>query len=116
MDNKGIVIRGSVELLVLRILMNDECYGWQISQLIEEYSDGSLCIPVGTLYPSLYKLEEKGYISVREEIVEKRLRRYYRLLDAGRDYYATALQEYEDVNNSVKKVLYKDGKRGNLAE
>jgi PadR family transcriptional regulator PadR len=111
MDNRGIVIRGSVELLVLRILSDGECYGWQISQLIAEYSNGELSVPVGSLYPSLYKLEERKYISVTERIVEKRLRRYYSLLEAGREYYATALNEYEDVNNAVRTVLYRNGER-----
>jgi DNA-binding PadR family transcriptional regulator len=64
----------------------------------------------------LYKLEEKGYISVTERIVKKRLRRYYSLLDTGREYYAAALKEYEDVNNSVRKVLYYDWKSSDITE
>jgi PadR family transcriptional regulator PadR len=112
MDSKGIIIRGSVELLVLRILAEGECYGWQISQLIKEYSGGDLSIPVGTLYPSLYKLEERKYISAREQVVERRLRRYYSLLDAGREYYAMALKEYEGVNNAVQAVLYRKWEGG----
>jgi PadR family transcriptional regulator PadR len=114
-DSKGIIIRGSIELLVLEILSEGERYGWQISQLIDEYSGGTLHVPVGTLYPSLYKLTEKNFISVDARIVNKRLRRYYTLLDAGREYYATALKEYEDVNNAVRAVLYRNEERGDKA-
>jgi PadR family transcriptional regulator PadR len=93
--------------MVLSILQYGDCYGYRLSQLIEEYSEGFLALPVGTLYPSLYRMEEKGYISFEQKITGRRLRTYYHILDAGRDYLTTLRKEYEDVNRGIRQVLDK---------
>ena len=54
--------RGSVELLILHLLDQQDYYGYELSLLIKKKSDGYLDIPVGSLYPALYKLIDLGYI------------------------------------------------------
>lgn len=93
--------------MVLSILQHGDCYGYKLSQLIEKYSDGFLLLPVGTLYPSLYRLEERGYISFEQKIMGRRLRTYYHIQDAGREYLETLCREYEDVNRGIRQVLDK---------
>ena len=105
MDNRSNFIRGSVELLVLQILSEGECFGTQISELIEEYSDGIISLPVGTLYPTFYRLEEKGYIEVEQRIVNRRLRTYYHILDSGKKYYKSTVEEYKLINKGVQSIL-----------
>ena len=56
-------IRGSVELLVLYLLSQKDYYGYELSQLMDSLSDGVIKIPIGSLYPALYKLIEYGFIS-----------------------------------------------------
>lgn len=56
MNNKSNFRRGSVELLILHLLSQQDYYGYEISTLIREQTDGYLNIPVGSLYPALYKL------------------------------------------------------------
>ena len=86
MNNKSNFRRGSVELLILHLLSQQDYYGYEISTLIREQTEGYLNIPVGSLYPALYKLIDAGYISdykkqvgrrqvqhVREHIVEHTL-------------------------------------------
>lgn len=63
MNNKSNFRRGSVELLILHLLSQQDYYGYEISTLIREQTDGYLNIPVGSLYPALYKLIDAGYIS-----------------------------------------------------
>ena len=63
MNNKCNFRRGSVELLILHLLSQQDYYGYEISTLIREQTDGYLNIPVGSLYPALYKLIDAGYIS-----------------------------------------------------
>lgn len=91
--------RGSVELMVLYLLSQEDCYGYQLTQLIEELTDGVINIPIGSLYPALYKLTDAGYISDDKRLVGKRMERvYYHIEETGRkrleilmdDYYATA--------------------------
>ena len=65
MNNKSNFRRGSVELLILHLLSQQDYYGYEISTLIREQTDGYLNIPVGSLYPALYKLIDAGYANVK---------------------------------------------------
>ena len=77
-------IRGSVELLVLYLLSQKDYYGYELSQLMDSLSDGVIKIPIGSLYPALYKLIEYGFISDHKEQVGKRMTRvYYHLEQPG---------------------------------
>jgi DNA-binding PadR family transcriptional regulator len=77
--------RGSTELLILALLDQRQPHGYEISQLIEERSDGTITFHASSLYPTLYRLEDKGLIEGRWiERAGQRRRRYYRLTRAGR--------------------------------
>jgi len=70
--------------LVLAALAAEPLYGYGIIQAVAQLSDGRVSLRAGTLYPALDRLTADGLIEVaREEVVESRLRRYYRLTDAG---------------------------------
>ena len=56
MDKKSNFRRGSVELLVLHLLSQRDYYGYELTQIMKTQSDGIMDIPVGSLYPALYKL------------------------------------------------------------
>jgi PadR family transcriptional regulator PadR len=103
--NKGNFIRGTLELLILCILQSGDYYGYQLADLIKSKSNDILSIPVGTLYPLLYRMEEKGFISVEQKIIDKRLRTYYHLLESGTAYYASLLKDYEDINTGIRNIL-----------
>lgn len=77
--------KGSAELLILSLLEGRPRHGYEISQVIETRSEGSLRFNIASLYPLLYRLEKRGWI--QGTWVEKpgqRRRRYYRLTAAGR--------------------------------
>jgi PadR family transcriptional regulator PadR len=112
-ENNGNFLRGVIELLILSILKTDDCYGYQLTNLINNYSDGLLNIPTGTLYQPLYRLQEKGYISVEQIIVEKRLRTYYHLEESGKEYFDSIKRTYEDINEGVQKIFVISDKRSN---
>ena len=69
MSNQDTFKKGSVELLVLALLQESNLYGYQISQLVKERSGNILTIPEGSMYPTLYRLEDKGYKSAKSENV-----------------------------------------------
>jgi len=76
--------RGSAELLILALLEERQRHGYEIGQLIAERSDGAISFHVTSLYPTLYRLERRGFI--QGKWVEKagmRRRRFYRLTAAG---------------------------------
>src|SRR3970282_436605 len=77
--------KGSAELLILSLVEARPRHGYEISKLIEERSGGKLKFKVASLYPLLYRLEERGWIAGKwiEKAGERR-RRFYRLAAAGR--------------------------------
>lgn len=81
--------RGSTELLILALLEERQRHGYEISQLIEQRSKGTISFHTASLYPTLYRLEAKGLIEGRwVERAGQRRRRYYRLMRTGREALA----------------------------
>lgn len=77
--------RGSTEVLILALLDERERHGYDISKLIEERSGGTITFHTASLYPTLYRLEEKGLIAGRwVEKAGQRRRRYYKMTSTGR--------------------------------
>lgn len=97
-------------MLLLHLLQEDDLYGYQLSQLVKQRSNGILTIPEGSMYPTLYRLLEKGYISDYKKQVGKRLTRvYYHLEPKGQNYYLELLNNYYLVNEGIQLLLnYKD--------
>ncbi|HEY1214744.1 MAG TPA: PadR family transcriptional regulator [Bryobacteraceae bacterium] len=76
--------KGSAELLVLSMLEDQPRHGYDISKLIQIRSGGVLRFHVTSLYPLLYRLEDRGWIASRwVEKPEQRRRRYYSLTPEG---------------------------------
>jgi transcriptional regulator len=77
--------KGSAELIILSILEARPRHGYEISKLIEARSNGQLTFHVASLYPLLYRLEERGWLQGRwVEKTGQRRRRFYSLTPAGR--------------------------------
>jgi len=77
--------KGSAELIILSILEARARHGYEISKLIEARSNGHLKFHVASLYPLLYRLEERGWLQGRwVEKAGQRRRRFYSLTPAGR--------------------------------
>jgi PadR family transcriptional regulator PadR len=77
--------KGSADLLILALVEDRPRHGYEIGRLIEERSRGALSYHVASLYPTLYRLEDKNLIEGRwVEQAGHRRRRCYRLTPAGR--------------------------------
>jgi PadR family transcriptional regulator PadR len=82
--------KGSAEILILSSLEDGQLHGYDIAREIARKSDGLLTFHVASLYPLLYKLEDRNWISGRwVEKAGQRRRRYYRLTAEGRRMLAT---------------------------
>lgn len=98
--------RGTIELSVLSLLKNGDMYGYEISQQLFIQSGELYQIQESSLYPSLYRMVEKGLISDRSEKVGKRrVRVYYHLETAGEDYLKELRREYLMHTAGVLKIL-----------
>ena len=107
--------RGTVELSVLTLLQKGDMYGYEISQQLFEQSGELYQIQESSLYPTLYRLVEKGLITDRSEKVGKRrVRVYYHLETAGEKYLKELKREYISHTAGVLRILGVKESRGLL--
>lgn len=98
--------RGMTELLILHLLKQEDMYGYQMTQELEKRSEGMFILKEGTMYPSLYRLIEKGMISDHKEIIGKRRTRvYYHIEEKGCEYFERMYEEYNTINEGIQKIL-----------
>ena len=77
--------KGSAELVILAIVEHEGHHGYEIAKLIERRTDGHLRFTLASLYSTLYRLEERGWLKGRwVEKAGQRRRCYYRITVAGR--------------------------------
>jgi PadR family transcriptional regulator, regulatory protein PadR len=77
--------KGSAEFLVLSLLEHERRHGYELNKLIESRSKGVLTFHIASLYPLLYRMEERGWITGRwVEKAGERRRRFYSITTAGR--------------------------------
>ena len=77
--------KGSAEILILAIVEPESHHGYEIAKLIEQRSQGDLRFTLASLYATLYRMEDRGWIKARWiEKAGQRRRCHYRITDAGR--------------------------------
>ena len=98
--------KGSVELLLLSLLEDEDHHGYQIGKLIEARSEGRLHFRISSLYPVLCRMEERGWIKGRwVEKEGERRRRFYRLTDKGCEALARQKETWDEFTLAVNLVL-----------
>jgi len=101
--------KGSAELLILSLLEKQPRHGYEISKLIESRTKGSLRFHVTTLYPLLYRLEERGLVVGKwVEKAEQRRRRYYSLTASGRKVLAAQRRSWREFVAAISRVVEPD--------
>jgi PadR family transcriptional regulator, regulatory protein PadR len=97
--------RGSTELLILALLEERARHGYEIAQLIDQRSRGEISFHVASLYPTLYRLEDRGLIEGRwVERAGQRRRRYYRITAAGRKMLTSQRAVWENFFAALNRV------------
>jgi transcriptional regulator len=97
--------RGTAELMILALLEERERHGYELARLIGERSQGAINFHVASLYPTLYKMEEKGLLDGRwVEKAGQRRRRYYRITPAGRKALKSHRSVWENFFEGLHRV------------
>lgn len=79
------LLKGTLATLVLNLLAeNGRMYGYELTQVVKERTQGRIVLKEGSLYPMLHKLLDEGMITAEEEYVGKRVRRYYNITPTGK--------------------------------
>lgn len=95
-----------MEMILLKVLEKQDCYGYQITQIIKKASNDNINLAEGTMYPILYKLLDNGYISDEKRQVGKRLTRiYYHLEPKGKLYLEELTKDYFRIKSSIDSMM-----------
>lgn len=93
-------------MLILKVLEEEDCYGYQLTQKITQKSGGRIVMKEGSLYPVLYRLLDDGCISDRKELVGRRMTRvYYHLEPAGKEHLGNLIEDYYGLLDSIQNIL-----------
>lgn len=100
------VLRGTLDLLVLKTLTLAPMHGWGISQRIQQFSRGVLDVNQGSLYPALQRLVHRGWITSEWRVTEHNRRaRYYALTPRGREALHEETTSWRRYVNAVEWIL-----------
>jgi PadR family transcriptional regulator len=105
-DNKGVLLQGTLDLMVLRILANGPKHGFAISRRLSEISNEWLQVDEGSLYPALYRMEERGFL--RSELLpsdNNRRARYYAITMQGEEELRVRSKNWRQLAGVVSAVL-----------
>ena len=97
--------KGSAELMILSLLEDEARHGYDICRLIEQRSAGAVKFRVASLYPLLYRMEQRGWIGGRwVEKPGQRRRRYYRLTKDGRLMLAAERRGWLEFVEAINRI------------
>jgi transcriptional regulator len=103
---RGDLLQGTLDLLVLKALQLGAMHGWGITERLETGSGRVFQLNQGSLYPALYRLERQGLIGSAWKTTENNRRaRYYALTPAGRKQLAAERAKWERLSEAVNLVL-----------
>jgi transcriptional regulator len=103
---KNDLLPGTLDMLVLRILMRGHLHGYAIAQLIQQLSDDLLRVEEGSLYPALQRLELNGLIEGEWGLsANNRRARFYRLTQEGRRHLARESERYLKFTGAVARIM-----------
>ena len=98
--------RGVTELVLLSLLAQRDMYGYEMSQELQIRSNGKFLLQESSMYPTLYRLEDRGYITVtKQQVGKRRTRMYYHLEPCGLEYLQTSLTEYFSMQEGIRSIL-----------
>jgi PadR family transcriptional regulator PadR len=100
------LLKGTLQTIILKLLEdNEQMYGYEITQKVKELTAGEMKLTEGALYPALHKLEADGLLETFNEIVDNRVRKYYRLTEQGGQEVTSKLQEAQAFIEQLQALL-----------
>src|SRR5688572_3641006 len=100
------LLRGTLDLLILKTLAPEPMHGWALSQLIQQQSENILRVGQGSLYPALQRLEQQGWIASEWRTTEQnRPAKFYTLTASGRRALVMETQSWRQYVHAVDLIL-----------
>jgi transcriptional regulator len=100
------LVQGTLDLLILKILALEPLHGWAVSQRMRQISGDVLQVSDGSLYPSLHKLEQEGWIAAEWKTSELgRRAKFYSLTPPGRKRLAKECADWERLSTAITHIV-----------
>ena len=100
------LLQGTLELLILNTLARESMHGYGIVQRIQEGAEDLLKVEDGSLYPALYRMEERGWIKSEWGLSENNRRaKFYKLTKTGQKQLEAQRANWQRVSKAVTKIL-----------
>ena len=102
------LLQGTLDMLILRVLARGEMHGWGIVDRLSQLSKNALKLGEGSVYPSLYRMETKGWIKATwAQTDNNRQAKYYSLTRAGRKQLEAEQQSWDRLSAIIAEVMQK---------
>ena len=106
MSRPADLVQGTLDLLILKTLALEPMHGWAIAQRLAQRSGDQLKVSQGSLYPSLHKLEQAGWIEAEWKPSENNRRaKFYRLTTSGKKALKAETAEWERLSSAIPLVV-----------
>jgi PadR family transcriptional regulator PadR len=100
------LMQGTLELLILKTLARESMHGYGIVQRIHETAEDLLKVEDGSLYPALYRMEERGWIKSGWGLSDNNRRaKFYKLTQAGRKQLEAEHANWKRISRAITKIL-----------
>ena|SRR5829696_6321076 len=104
--DQAALLRGTLDLLILKALSAGELHGLGVSRRIEQITGGTFLVQPGSLFPALHRLEEAGWLSARWEASENNRRaKYYVLTRTGRKQLGEETAQWNKIALAIARAL-----------
>jgi PadR family transcriptional regulator, regulatory protein PadR len=97
--------KGSTDFVILSLLARRPMYGYEISQQLERNGSGYFEMKEGLLYPSLHRMQEKGWVTTEWRVVDGRRRKYYALTSLGKEVLGEQATEWKTFLEQLGAIL-----------
>lgn len=99
------LLKGTVSIMVLKMLRENDRYGYEIIKELERRSESAFLLNESALYPVLHKLENEGHISSYWEEINGRKRKYYHITPNGARQFDSKREEWKTFSKTVNIIL-----------
>jgi PadR family transcriptional regulator PadR len=105
-QEKKEVLKGTLDMLILKVVAFGPIHGYAISQRIQQISMDFFQVPEGSLYPALHRLEDRGWLQSKWEDTDTgREAKFYTLTRAGRKQLSAEMVNWERLSEAVALIL-----------
>jgi transcriptional regulator len=100
------LLQGTLDMLILKVLSRGSTHGFGICQRIQQWSDDVLSVGEGSLYPALYRLQDRGWIESEWGVSENnRKAKFYRLTKTGRRQLERENHQWDQMCVAIRRVM-----------